>query len=86
MKAITLSATLIISFGVLLSGCWPCPKPIIKEKYVYKPKKVLVPVKCIVPDSNCSINKDMTRVDVVDEMYRCIKQQEENAKVCQDQK
>jgi hypothetical protein len=73
-----------ITIGVFFSGCIFC-EPKIVDKYIYVPEKVYVPVQCEVPDPGCQITEDMSRVDVVDEMYRCIKQYEENVKVCKDQ-
>ncbi len=76
--------TLLIPI-IFLTGCWPFCDPEVQIKYVYKPKKVLVPVPCEVPKTSCLITEEMTRVEVVDEMYRCIKQHKENEKVCQKQ-
>lgn len=69
-----------ITTGLLVSGCWLCPEP--EKEYVYQPQKVYIPVECVVPEPECSF-KGMSRVEVVDELYRCIKQYKENVKVCQ---
>lgn len=54
-------------------------KPTIK--YVDRPYKVNVPVKCIVPDANCSFNRD-TYTEVINSMLECIIDMKHNEKVC----
>ena len=56
------------------SGC-------TKTVYIDRVKYVDVPVKCIVPDVNCS-TAGLNDVGVVSEMIRCIFDLKEASKVC----
>ena len=50
-------------------------------KYVDRPVKVLVPTKCIVPDSNCSFNRK-TDTGVISSLLECIIEMKHNEKIC----
>ena len=50
-------------------------------KYVDKPYEVKVPVKCIVPDANCSFERK-TDTEVVSSMLECIIKMKHNEEIC----
>ena len=50
-------------------------------RYVNKPYRVYVPVKCIVPDSNCSFNRK-TDTGVLSAMMECIVDMVHNEEKC----
>ena len=54
-------------------------KPVVK--YVDKPYEVKVPVKCIVPDTNCSFNRK-TDTEVISSLLECIIKMKRNEEVC----
>ena len=56
-----------------------CCKPEIK--YIDKPIYIDIPVSCIVPDANCSFNRD-TDTEVISSLLECIIEMKENEKVC----
>ena len=61
----------------VFSGC--CKEPEIQ--YVDKPVDVYIPVKCIVPDSNCSFMAN-TYTGVINRMRECIIDMKHNENVC----
>ena len=61
-----------------MSSCSDC-KPTIK--YVDKPYRVNVPIKCIIPDSNCSFDR-ATDTEVISSMLECIVNMKRNEEVC----
>lgn len=67
-----LFATLIIT---------ACSKTQPKIKYVDRPVTVKVPVKCVVPDSNCSFNR-RTDTEVIQALLECIIDMKRNQEVC----
>lgn len=67
---------LISSVTIILSGC--CEPQI---KYVDRVKETKVPVKCVVPDTNCSWTGNDSLLAA--KMYACILQMKEDIKVCQ---
>jgi hypothetical protein len=50
--------------------------------YVDKPFEVKVPVKCLVPKTECDFNRE-TDTEVIHSLQECIVNFIENAKVCQ---
>jgi len=54
-------------------------QPVIK--YVDKPYEVKVPVKCIVPDANCSFDRN-TSTGVISSLLECIIKMKRNEEVC----
>jgi len=50
-------------------------------KYIDKPYEVKVPVKCKVPDSNCSFNRE-TDTEVISALLECIVDMKRNEDVC----
>jgi len=72
--------SIIMNFsGCCILGTCPKPPPI----YVDKPVKVYVPVKCIVPDANCTFNKE-TDTEVIQSLLECIIDMKHNEKVCKN--
>ena len=67
----------MLSAVLIITAC-SC-KPDVK--YVDRPYKVNVPVKCVVPDSNCSFNRK-TDTEVISSMLECIIEMKQNEKVC----
>ena len=63
---------------LILTSCSKC-KPEIR--YVDKPYEVKVPVKCIVPDANCSFNRK-TDTEVISSMLECIINMKHNEEKC----
>ena len=61
-----------------MSSCSDC-KPTIK--YIDKPYRVNVPIKCIVHDSNCSFDR-ATDTEVISSMLECIVNMKRNEEVC----
>ena len=54
-------------------------KPVVK--YIDKPYMVNVPVKCIVPDTNCSFDRN-TSTEVISSMLECIIDMKHNEEKC----
>jgi hypothetical protein len=52
---------------------------------VDKPYRVNVPVKCIVPDANCSFDR-VTDTGVINAMLECIIDMKHNERKCKDAK
>jgi len=52
-------------------------------KYVDKPVYVKIPVKCVVPDANCTFDRK-TDTEVVTSLLECIIELKHNARVCSD--
>jgi len=50
-------------------------------KYVDKPYEVKVPVKCVVPDANCSFDRN-TSTGVISSLLECIIKMKRNEEVC----
>lgn len=46
-----------------------------------KPYRVNVPVKCVVPDGNCSFDRG-TLTEVVDSLLECISDMKHNEEIC----
>ena len=63
---------------LILTSCSKC-KPEIR--YVDKPRIVNVPVKCIVPDTNCSFNRK-TDTGVISSLLECIIEKNHNEEIC----
>ena len=61
------------------SGC--ASKSIVK--YVDKPYEVKVPVKCVVPDANCTFGRK-TDTEVISALLECIVDMKRNSEVCSD--
>ena len=71
--------TLLMLCGVLIFQACSKPEPIIK--YVDKPYEVKVPIKCIVPDANCTFKRD-TYTEVLNAYVECITDMKKNEEVC----
>jgi len=63
---------------LILQACSNC-KPEIR--YVDKPIKVYMPVKCIVPDANCSFDAN-TSTGVIAKLLECIVDMKRNEEMC----
>jgi hypothetical protein len=74
MLKILLTVFVALTFG----ACSWCQETI----YVDKPYPVYVPVKCKVPDANCSFDRN-TSTEVVNSLVECIIDMKRNAEVCQ---
>ncbi len=68
----------MIALSLLAMTACSC-KP--EVKYVDKPYRVNVPVKCIVPDANCSFDRP-TYTEVVSSMMECIVEMKRNEELC----
>jgi hypothetical protein len=79
IRSITLLVYIVVLVSILISftGC-TCEPQI---KYVDKPYEVKVPVKCIVPDTNCSFNRP-TDTEVISSLLECIIDMKHNQEVC----
>lgn len=64
--------------ALTLTSCNDC-KP--EVEYVYKYQRVNIPVKCSVPDANCSFDRN-TSTEVVSALLECIITMKHNEKVC----
>lgn len=73
------SAVLI---SITFSGCSWCTQ----VEYVDREVEVLVKTPCIVPEANCTNDLQGTDGEVVAELLKCIVNQKEVAKVCQDKR
>jgi len=62
---------------VTFSGC--AVKPVVK--YVDKPYEVKVPVKCVVPDVNCTFDRE-TDTEVISALLECLIDQKRASEVC----
>lgn len=80
VKYVILSLLIILGF----SGCG-CKQEELEAYRVTHPyyKDVKVPVKCVVPKTDCSIDRNATRVEVVYELLECILEMKKAEKVCQ---
>jgi len=61
-----------------LTACSSCEKEVV---YVKKPVEVLVPTKCVVPDVNCSFNRN-THTEVISSLLECIIDLKKASEVC----
>ena len=61
-----------------LAACSSCEPEV---KYVDVPYEVKVPVKCVVPEANCTFNRD-TDTEVIASMLECIIDMKHNEEVC----
>ena len=50
-------------------------------KYVDRPYEVRTPVKCVVPDSNCSFSRK-TDTEVISSLLECIIEMKHNEQIC----
>ena len=73
-KILLVLVALLIS--ITFSGCGE------KIVYVPEPYEVRVPVKCIVPDTDCTITKEMNDSEVVIELMKCIIDLKKAQEVC----
>lgn len=73
-----MSLIALIPLSLLITAC--CKPP--QVEYINVPYEVKVPTKCIVPNTECSFNKD-TRTEVLNAMLECIVNQKRNSEVCQ---
>ena len=70
--------SLLLLFVILTLEACSCKQEI---KYVDKPFRVNVPVKCVVADANCSFNRN-TDTEVVNSLVECIVNMKRNEEVC----
>ena len=69
-----------LSITMIYSGCTCNTKTQIK--YVDRPYKVYVPVKCKVPKAKCDFNRT-TDTEVISSLLECIIEMKRNEEVCQ---
>jgi len=71
---------MILFFSAVLffGGCASVPK----VEYVERYNEVKVPVKCVVPDTKCIIDKNATSTEVIAAMRLCIEEYKRNSEVC----
>ena len=70
---------LLIAFVILTMSACSSPKP--KPEYIDRPVEVLVPVKCVVPDTNCTFNRE-TDTEVISSLLECIIDLKKASEVC----
>ena len=70
-----LSVLLMLFATLTLVGCSS------KVEYINVPYEVKVPVKCVVPDANCSFDRN-TSVEVITSLLECIIDMKRNQEVC----
>jgi len=68
----------MLSVILTLSSCSECKPDII---YIDKPYEVKIPVKCVVPDANCSFDRN-TSTGVISSLVECIIDMKKNEEVC----
>jgi len=78
MIAKSLKVSLVLCVGLISTSCNCTPE----VKYVDKPVEVKVPVKCVVPDANCSFDR-ATDTEVVSSLLECIVEMKRNEEVCE---
>ena len=69
---------LLVLILLLSSAC--SNEPVIK--YVDKPYRVEVPIKCLVPEAKCLFDKP-TDTEVITSMRECIIDMKHNERICQ---
>jgi len=74
MKKILFFSAVLVAF----SGCASAPK----VEYVERYNEVKVPVRCVVPDTKCVIDKNATHTEVIAAMRLCIEEHKRNSEVC----
>jgi len=70
---------IFLGAALLLVGC-STPEP--KIVYVDRFTEVKVPQKCIVPDTECIIQRSATYTEIIREMRLCIEELRRNSEVC----
>jgi len=65
--------------ALTLTSC--SSKKEIEIRYIDKPYRVSVPVKCIVPEANCSFNRE-TDTEVINALIECIVNMKKNDEIC----
>jgi len=73
----TLEILLIVFVALIMTACSQQPE----IRYIDKPYMVKVPVKCVIPDTNCSFNKS-TDTEVISSLLECITDLKRNSEVC----
>ncbi len=53
-----------------------------KVEYIERYNEVKVPVKCVVPDTKCVMDKNATNTEVIAAMRLCIEEYKRNSEVC----
>ena len=76
MIAVRLKLFLMMLSALALTGCTST-----QIKYVDKPYEVKVPVRCSVPDENCSFNRK-TYTEIINSMRECIIEMKHNKEKC----
>jgi len=77
MSAKILKIVSMLFASLILTAC--SNQPIVK--YVDKPYEVKVPTKCVVPDANCSFDRN-TLTGVINSLLECIITMKRNEEVC----
>ena len=72
-----LSYILMLFVISTITGCSWCTR----TEYVNVPYEVKVPVKCVVPDANCTFDRN-TSNGVITSLLECIVDMKRNAEVC----
>jgi hypothetical protein len=74
MKMILFFSAVLVAF----SGC----ASKAKVEYIERYNEVKVPVKCVVPDTKCVMDKNATNTEVIAAMRLCIEEYKRNSEVC----
>jgi len=69
---------LMVFVLLIFQACSECNP---RVKYVDKPYEVKIPVKCVVPDANCSFDRN-TSTEVIASLLECIIDIKRNEEVC----
>ena len=75
VKILKILSMLFVTLIITACSCKP------DVKYVDRPYRVNVPVKCVVPDNNCSFNRK-TDTEVISSMLECIIKMKHNEEIC----
>ena len=78
MNVMILKILLIALSLSTLSSCSLCEPDV---RYVEKPYRVNVPVKCVVQDANCSFNRN-SDTEIVSSLLECIINMKNNEESC----
>lgn len=76
MNVKILKASLMIFAILLFNGCSE------KTLYVDRPIEVLIPTKCIIPETHCDFNKQ-TDTEVITTLRTCIEDLKKSILICQ---
>ena len=70
---------LLFAMAFLVVGCAEKEPKVV---YVDRFNEVKIPQKCIVPDTDCIIQKSATYTEIVKDMRLCIEELKRNSEVC----